>query len=310
MSSPARPFLKWVGGKTTLLPFLLKIYPKKIGTYYEPFLGGGASFWALAQEKRFEKAVLSDLNAELVNAYLMIGGFGEEVIRDLLMVAEAYRIAPKETFTTWRQMDPALLEPVTRAVRMIFLNKTCFNGLYRTNKKGQFNSSWGKDEMAQICDAANISACAQVLREIDSRQDELFVRHNSWQDSISKAQPGDLVYFDPPYVPVSETASFTGYTSEGFDEEAQRALAKSFAELAERGVAVVLSNSDTPLVRELYAGWEIHEVKMGRSINSDGAKREAVGELVVVGRREGLTPFISEHQEDPFTYMNALMEEF
>jgi DNA adenine methylase len=207
-------------------------------------------------------------------------------------------------------MDPALLEPVTRAVRMIFLNKTCFNGLYRTNKKGQFNSPWGKEENASICDGANISACAEVLRRVDSTLDGLTIQHKPWWQEVSQAQPGDLVYFDPPYVPVSDTASFTGYTSEGFPEAEQRALAKSFSELAERGVAVVLSNSDTPLVRELYEGWEIHEVKMGRSINSDGAKREAVGEVVVVGRRDGLTPFISEHQEDPFAYMNALMEEF
>lgn len=273
--APARPFLKWAGGKTQLIPTLLETLPSRNATYFEPFIGGGAVFFALAaQGTRFQHAVINDWNRELVDAYRAIRDFPEEVIDQLKLLPYS-----KEIFLELRAKLPQDFSPCRRAARMIYLNKTCFNGLYRVNKAGGFNVPFGKfKNPPTILDADNLRAVAKVLNH------HVTLLDGDFATAVDNAQSGDAVYFDPPYVPVNTTANFTSYTSDGFTIDDQHRLVASFRLLVERGVAVVASNSDTDVIRELYKGFEIHEIQARRSINSKGDKRGSVGELIIVGR--------------------------
>jgi DNA adenine methylase len=278
----AKPWIKWAGGKTQLLPKLLPIFPKKVRAYFEPFVGGGAVFYTLAAQKRFERAVLNDWNKELVDTYRVVRDFPEELMAVLLAKEESYIGDPKTSYSEWRNPDAAMAEvlkgPVHRAARFIFLNKAGFNGLYRVNKKGVFNVPWCKKPQVKTFNEENIRACAAVLNgSVD-------LRHGDFVGCVEDARAGDLVYFDPPYVPINLTSNFTTYTSDGFSSQDQQRLALLFRQLADKGVAVVLSNSDTEVVRDLYAGFEMHAVQAKRNINSKGNKRGPVGELIVVGR--------------------------
>lgn len=271
---PAHPFVKWAGGKRQLVSQLLQILPPKINTYFEPFVGGGAVFFALANEGRFERAVLNDWNAELVSAYQAIRSFPDDLIRELEKLP-----INKDEYLRVRAQVPESLTPIQRAARLIYLNKTCFNGLYRVNKKGQFNVPYGKWKRApQVFDSENLQACSKVLNKAEI--------HNGDYSALERlVKPGDTVYLDPPYAPLSSTSNFANYTSGGFDSQAQERLAEVFKHLVQLGAHVVESNSDTLLIRELYRGFEIREVKARRSINSKGGKRGPVGELIIVGRR-------------------------
>jgi DNA adenine methylase len=276
----AHPFIKWVGGKTQLLPKLLGLIPKEIKTYYEPFLGGGAVFWALAKEGRFEQAILNDWNEELTNTYKVVRDKPESLIEQLTIFADEYKANPEETFSTIRAYDREDItkyNPVVRAARMIFLNKTCYNGLYRVNKAGQFNSPFGEFKTPPtVCDAQNIRDCSAVLEKVPT------IHTGDFALIAEMATEGDVVYFDPPYEPVSDTADFTSYTEVGFGREDQLRLASLFKKLAERGVRVLMSNHDTPSIREMYAGFEVIQVPARRNINSKGSKRGHVMEVVVV----------------------------
>lgn len=269
----ARPFLKWVGGKTQLFSRISELLPKTIKTYYEPFVGGGAVFWNLAAQGRFERAVLSDFNEELVTTYKAIQSNPEELIAEL----KKYQYE-KAFFEEMRKKKLSSLEYINVAARMIYLNKTCFNGLYRVNKKGGFNSPFGRYTNPTICDEENLRACHKVLQST-----KLWCR--SFEAVALDAEPGDTVYFDPPYIPLSKTANFTSYQAGGFGLKEQENLARVFRGLAESGVHVVLSNSDTPTTREIYAGWEIHTVPAKRNINSKATSRGVVNEVLVVGRK-------------------------
>lgn len=283
----AKPFLKWAGGKAKLAPYLLELFPARVRRYYEPFLGGGSVFWAMAASGRFEAAALNDWNDELVTTYRVVRDFPTELIHFLHERVESYRQAPEATFKTWQRPDALIqksMGPVERAGRFIFLNKTAFNGLYRLNQKGQFNTPWGKYENPPICNEPLLRACSEALNKL------VTISQGDFVTACETANEGDLVYLDPPYVPVSETANFTGYTENGFSLNDQYRCVALFKELAGRGVAVVLSNSDTPEVRAMFEGWEMHSVPMRRNINSDGAKRGPVSELVVVGRRGSIRP--------------------
>ena len=273
--APARPFLKWAGGKTQLIGTLLEILPARNATYYEPFIGGGALFFALAaQGERFQRAVLNDWNQELVDAYRAIRDFPEEVIEQLKLLPYS-----KEVFLELRAKLPQDFSPCRRAARMVYLNKCGFNGLYRVNKQGQFNVPFGKFKgEPKFLDPENLRACGKVL----NRRVTLF--NGDFATVVEGVESGDAVYFDPPYVPVNTTSNFTSYTSDGFTIDDQHRLAASFRLLAEKGAAVVASNSDTEVVRELYKGFEIHAIQARRSINSKGDKRGTVGELIIVGR--------------------------
>lgn len=260
-----RPFLKWVGGKTQLLPEILARFPSRFGRYFEPFIGGGAVFFALAPER----AVLADINARLIATY--------RAIRDELpaVIAALHRHrAEREHFYRVRAMDPDTLSPAEAAARMLFLNRTCFNGLYRVNKRGEFNVPFGDYRNPTLCDEVNLTRVAAQLRDVDLRVGPVF-------RVAAEARRGDLVYFDPPYDPVSSTASFTSYTAEGFGRHEQERLAELFGELAARGVHVVLSNSDTPFIRELYSKFIVEQVFARRAVNRRADRRGPVPELLI-----------------------------
>lgn len=260
-----RPFLKWVGGKSQLLGPLTETIPSFTGTYYEPFLGGGALFFEL----RPEKAVISDLNEELIGCY--------ETVRDepeaLIELLSEYKY-DKTFYYEMRERNPNRMDPLHRAARMIYLNKTGFNGLYRVNSKGIFNVPMGRYKDPLICDQKNLRECSNVLKTvtISCRPFEMVL-----QDAI----PGDVVYFDPPYIPLSNSAYFTAYEKSGFGMENQRLLADVFAELDKKGVSVVLSNSDVPWIDEAYGVFNIRRVEATRMVNSNAKRRGKIGEVLV-----------------------------
>jgi len=269
----ARPFLKWAGGKTQLLSPIEALLPKSIRTYYEPFIGGGALFFHLASRHVVERAVIADYNSELITCYKVVRDFVGELIEELQV-----HTVDKDHFLEVRSQHPDTLTPIQRAARTIYLNKTGFNGLYRVNKRGQFNVPYGSYKNPRILDEANLRACAEVLNRY------AVIHAKDFSQTVKTATEGDVVYFDPPYVPITPTSNFLGYTSGGFTLDDQKRLAVCFENLVRRGVAVIASNSDTSVVRDLYGAYEMHVVQARRNINSKGSKRGPVGELLIVGR--------------------------
>lgn len=266
------PFLKWAGGKGRLLDQILPHFPETWGTYFEPFIGGGATFFNL----RPESAVISDVNERLIAAYVAIRDELPALVEELdRLVArhskDAYYRA-RERFNRGRNVSD-----LERAALMIYLNKTCFNGLYRENSRGEFNVPMGSYVNPSVYRMDNLAAVSAQLQDTD-------IRVASYEHVLESAKPGDLVYFDPPYVPVSATSSFTSYVGAGFDLAMQQRLAEIFTELAHRGVHVFLSNSDSEVVRELYHGWRMETVRAGRGINSRADRRGAVNEILVIGQ--------------------------
>jgi len=268
----ARPFLKWVGGKGKLLPQIHRVLPDSFGRYFEPFLGGGALFFELLPKS----AVLADANSELIDCYRAVRDSVEDVIDALMQhtydEGHYYRI---------RALDPSILALPSRAARTIFLNRSGFNGLYRVNRDGIFNVPFGRYTNPTLCDAENLRACAKALKGI-----ELIC--GDFATTVSEARSNDLVYFDPPYIPISATSNFTRYSAGAFGPEQHRRLATVFATLAAKDASVVLSNSEAPEVRRLYSAFEIHSVSAPRSVNSDPSKRGNVTEVVVCNRRQRL----------------------
>jgi DNA adenine methylase len=261
----ARPFLKWVGGKGQLLEQFRDLLPGKVGRYFEPFLGGGALFFARAPRR----AVLADVNEELVDCYRAIKDSVEDVICALL--EHKY---DKDHYYEVRLRGPESLSLPRRAARTIFLNRSGYNGLYRVNSSGRFNVPFGRHANPTLCDASNLRACSKALQGVE-------LVCSDFAAAVRAANAGDFVYFDPPYVPVSATASFTQYAAGRFGWPEQQELARVFAKLAGRGVSVMLSNSDTPEVRGLYAGFRIDRVAAARSVNSKPDRRGKVAEIVV-----------------------------
>ena len=268
----AGPFMKWAGGKTQLLPQLEPYFPNRFGTFYEPFLGGAAVFFRL----RPRRAILADLNPELINAYVAVRDN-----LDLLIVAldrhSAHR-TDKDYFYRVRAQPANELNGVERAARTIYLNKTCFNGLFRVNSKGQFNVPWGSYKDPKLYDPEGLAASSAALRGKS-------IVLADYHEACGPARKGDFVYFDPPYHPLSRTSSFTSYTKEDFGEEQQSALAAEVGRLDQLGAKVMLSNSPTPFIRSLYKGYRIATLKARRAINSRGAGRGAIEELLVMNYR-------------------------
>ncbi len=261
----AKPILKWAGGKTQLLGELCAKVPPRYGKYIEPFFGGGALFFALAPER----AVLADSNPELINMYRAVAADAEQVIAHL----EQYENT-SEHFYEVRALDWEQLSPVEAAARTIFLNKTCFNGLYRVNQKGQFNVPFGRYKNPKICDRAAILAATRVLSRAE-------IICGDYLDVLeTHAAAGDLIFLDPPYLPISAYADFKRYTKERFYEEDHVRLAEMVARLHERGCYVILTNSNHPLVHELYARYPIEIIQTKRHISSNGKSRR--GEDVIV----------------------------
>ncbi len=266
----ALPFLKWAGGKRQLVPEILKRLPGAINTYYEPFLGGGAVFFALAAEGAFKRAVICDRNRDLIDAYLGLHDDVEGVIARLARLRHH-----EKTYYRIRAQDPAKLTLIQRSARIIYLNRTCYNGLYRVNRAGQFNVPFGSYKNPRILDRDNLRAASRTL------QSARIVRGDDFETLVEKADPGDAVYFDPPYSPVSSTASFTSYDRLPFDDAEQERLAKVMRRLKKRGVYALLSNSDVPLTRRLYRKFFRDTVQVNRRINSRPDRRGPISELLV-----------------------------
>ena len=268
-ASATRPFIKWAGGKGKLLSELVSRVPENFNTYFEPFLGGGALFFELQPEK----AVLADFNAELINAYKVVQRDVEKLIDEL-----SRHRHNKRHFYRVRDFDrsPAfwVFSDVERAARFIYLNKTCFNGLYRVNSRGEFNVPFGDYKNPAILDAENLRACSAAL------QGRELVRR-SFEEVVGATSKGDFVYYDPPYMPVSKTANFTAYGKEGFTAEDHTRLRDTCIELDKKGVKFMLSNSDAPLVLELYRDFNLETVQSSRSINSKATLRGPVKEVIV-----------------------------
>lgn len=273
-SLPApRPFLKWAGGKGQLLNELVPriLAAGSITAYHEPFLGGGAVFFELARTGKLpDKVYLSDINTRLMSAYLGVRDCVEKVLARLQVYAQQHN---KDHYYQVRAESPDSLSE--QAARIIYLNRTCFNGLFRENSRGQFNVPMGRYLNPCICDPVNLRACSEVLKRAD-------LQVQPFAGVLKVAKPGDLVYFDPPYVPLSRTSSFTSYNKDGFKEEDQRTLANVCQELARRGVWVLLSNSMTPLVESLYkVDFRIEVVHATRNVNSRADARGKVAEALI-----------------------------
>ena len=261
-----RPFLKWAGGKGKLIQQYIPYLPKKFKTYYEPFLGGAAVFFYLNPPS----GTLTDINAELVNAYRCVRDNVEELILNL----EAHQLRHCRDYYYEVRQSPGVTN-IEKAARLIYLNKTCFNGLYRENSKGAFNVPIGKYKNPKICNPALLRSVSAALQnaQINVRPFEDILEHASSCD--------DFVYFDPPYHPLSPTSNFTAYSRYSFTQDDQIRLKYVFAELAERGVKVMLSNSDCPFIRELYSDFNINSIIAPRLINSDARKRGNITELLI-----------------------------
>ncbi len=289
-AQPARPFIKWVGGKTRLLADLQRLAPHSIGRYAEPFLGGGAVYFHLRNQSAFTGAVISDFNQDVVNVYTVVRDH-----LDALLVAlrrhQALYLSRKgearaEYFYAVRDRHPQHIEmsDVDRAARMLFLNRTCYNGLWRENRSGRFNTPHGRYKAPVIAPADRLLAASAALQvaaieRADFRKLPALVRDHDV----------DYVYMDPPYHPISATSAFNAYSGGAFSAADQSELADVCRELDKMGVRWMLSNSDCPLIRDLYSGFDVQQVFAPRSVNSKADKRGAVAEVVVRNKRPGLS---------------------
>lgn len=271
--SHVKPLVKWAGGKRQLLPDIHAALPATgWRRYFEPFLGGGAVLWSLAPQQ----ATVSDLNGELITLYRVVRDRPDE----LLATVGSYP-NDREFFYQLRALDRdpeafAALDDVSRAVRTLYLNRTCYNGLYRVNAAGQFNAPFGHYRNPTICDEPAIRAMAEYLSSAD-----VDILHGDYARALATAEAGDFVYLDPPYDPVSATSSFTGYAAGGFSRDQQAELKAVCDELTGRGVKFLLSNSATDFIRDLYADYRVDTVGATRAINSVGTRRGKVDEVLV-----------------------------
>ncbi len=273
----AKPFVKWVGGKRQLLKQFrdLGLYPPEgfdasKNTYFEPFVGGGAVFFDLLPQK----AVLSDSNKDLVITYNVIKNNVDELIKSLKKHKHE-----KEYFLKIRAKKVNTLSDIEIASRFIYLNRTCFNGMYRVNSKGEFNVPFGDNKNPLICDEVNLKKVSLALQKVT-------INHADYKNVLKKAKKGDFIYFDPPYYPINKTSSFTAYTADSFLDKEQIELRDTFYELHKRGCFVMLSNSDTPFINKIYSELKdkkikISKVQAGRAINSKGTGRGKITEVLI-----------------------------
>ena len=266
-----KPFLKWAGGKTNLLGQYEPLFPEWSGDYFEPFIGSGAVFFYLSARPEERKYYLSDLNQEIVDAFCAVRDDVEGVIK---LLAKHQQLHSKDYFYQVRGLVPQNLSALEKAARTIYLNKTCFNGLYRVNKKGEFNVPMGNYKKPSILQIETLKAASRALSSAD-----LSTGHYSVL--VDKAQAGDFIYLDPPYHPLSKTAMFTNYVAQAFGEKDQMELAEVVTALSKKGCLVMESNSNTDFIKDLYKGFKIQEVWARRSINREKSKRGAITELVV-----------------------------
>jgi len=284
----ARPVVKWAGGKSRLLDRLMDRMPAgPFDTYAEPFCGGGAMFFALAAQpvRPFRRALLSDKNEELVALYQAIKADVDRLIVLVRRYQEKHFALPVEAqaehFYAVRKLDTSAMTNPERGARLLFLNKTCFNGLWRVNASGQFNVPFGKYKNPKIFDEEGLRAAHEALAFAE-------IRCTDYSSVTRELEKGDFAYFDPPYMPVSRTSNFTRYAAEGFGWEQQVELAAELARLGKRGVNAMLSNACTPELEAVYEehGFRVQKIRAARAINSDPTKRGDVDELVVTNYGE------------------------
>lgn len=267
------PILKWVGGKRQLLDDIIPLIPKKMTTYVEPFLGGGAVLFAL----RPKKAIINDYNEELINVYNVV----KKNPHKLLGILERHELNNSEEYfyevRSWdRDKDYISLSNYEKAGRIIYLNKTCYNGLFRVNQAGQFNSPYGRYKNPNIVNRPVILAMNNYFNS-----NEIKIMSGDYKEALQDLRRGAFVYFDPPYLPISNSSSFTGYTDGGFSLDDQIELRDICRDLNERGIKFMLSNSDHEMIRELYNEFIVETVKARRAINSKGNKRGEINEVLV-----------------------------
>ena len=275
--SDAKPFVKWVGGKRQIISELLKNIPHNFNNYFEPFVGGGALFFELynlgiLKNKTF---YLSDINEELINTYKVIRDYPNELIEEL----KEFKIKHnKEFYYQIRELDRSEnykdLDNITKAARFIYLNRTCFNGLYRVNKKGYFNVPIGSYKNPQIVNEENILAVSITLQNA-------IIKHCDYKEILKYVTKNDFIYFDPPYYPINKTSNFTSYTQDNFLEKEQIELFDTFKSLSNKGCFVLESNSDTDFINNLYKEFIIEKVFANRAINSNGNKRGKITEVLI-----------------------------
>lgn len=275
ISVEPKPFVKWAGGKRQLIPIIEQHIPSEFGTYFEPFLGGGALLFHMLSRNPDVRCKVSDLNSDLVLSYITIRDRVEELIASLELHAKNYRKNHDAYYYHVRGQEPK--DQIQKASRLLFLNKTCFNGLYRVNSKGKFNVPLGRYANPNIVNGENLVAVSQMLR---SRKVQFSCR--DFTSVLSEAKKGDFVYFDPPYQPVSQTASFTSYTNRDFTYEDLQKLVDVSEKLVDKGCRVLHSNSNSKEVRDMFSkGWKIVEISANRAINSDSTKRTGHTELLI-----------------------------
>ncbi len=276
IATTPRPFVKWAGGKRQLIPILNGNIPKSFGTYYEPFLGGGALLFHILTERNAQKCSISDLNSDLVLTYTTIRNRIDELISSLKNHERNYQRDSKTYYYSIRESNPR--NEIEKTSRLLFLNRTCFNGLYRVNSKGKFNVPLGKYSNPNIVNEENLRSVSAILQS-----SKVAIKCRDFESGLQDAKKGDLVYFDPPYQPVSQTANFTSYTNKSFTYDDLNRLAKLCMKLDSKGCKVLLSNSDSKEVAEIFSKkpWKINRIQVNRSINSNSKKRTGHFELLI-----------------------------
>ncbi|MFN6156427.1 DNA adenine methylase [Anabaena sp. AL09] len=266
-----RPFLKWAGGKTRLISQYKDYFPQHYQTYYEPFLGGGAVFFYLQPSK----AVLTDINADLILTYRCV----RDDLEDLITSLQAHKQRHNSDYY-YDVRNSYTGTDLEKAARFIYLNKTCFNGLYRVNSQGKFNVPVGKYKNPGICQEEILKLASESLKKVEIKQ-------ANFEEVLNYATgSNEFVYFDPPYYPLNKTSNFTAYSNFCFDENQQIKLRDIFIKLADKGVKVMLSNSDCPFIRDLYSDFNIHTISAARSINSNAQKRGKITEVLVTSYKK------------------------
>ena len=270
-----KPFVKWAGGKRQLISVLNEKLPETFGTYFEPFLGGGALLFHILTRVNNQKCSISDLNSDLVLSYITIRDKIHDLIAMLKEHEKNYRKDSKSYYYAIREENPK--NQLEKTSRLLFLNRTCFNGLYRVNSKGKFNVPLGSYTNPNIVNEENLLSVSAIL------QSRVSIKCRDFEAVLGDVKKGDLVYFDPPYQPVSKTSSFTSYTSRDFTYDDLARLGKLCSKLDSKGCKVLLSNSDSKKVAELFSDkpWRITKIPAKRSINSDSKKRSGHFELLI-----------------------------
>jgi len=262
--------VKWAGGKRQLLSQLEPMFPKQFKKYHEPFVGAGSVMFYLTQTRKIKKIFISDVNEELINVYEVVRDNVDELIEILKKYQKKHS---KEVYYATRGEDPGLMSDLSRAARFIYLNRTCFNGLYRVNASGKFNVPIGSYKNPGICQEETLRSISKLLAEVE-------VKNQSFEKVLNDAGAGDFVYLDPPYYPLKKS-SFTTYAKDKFLDEEQKQLFKTFKKLDKKGCLVMHSNSDTQFIKDLYSDYNIQFVDARRSINSKSSGRGKIKEVVI-----------------------------